>query len=180
MTTTRCMICQNEALLVYVNAGLTKGVSNAGIAAAFGAAGGHLDPEVVGRHRKAHWTPPVDPAAPKATKRDLAILLRDKVADAVDALPDPKPPVYDDDGKLVTPGNIAILDKDFAPALSMGLKAQGLLDKREATDKKLGLAAGYLGLQLLLQGLGEAPAKAVMIEDGVTVEGEFEDVSEAN
>jgi hypothetical protein len=155
MVTTRCLICQNPSLRSYVDGGLNKGVSNAGIAAGLAAAGGTLDPDVIGRHKNNHWTKPEEPGAPKPTKRDLAIMLRDQVIERIEA------------------GDVDILDKEVAPGLGVGLKAQALLDKREQTERKLGLAAGYLGLQLFLQGLGDERPEPVMIEDGLTVEGEF-------
>lgn len=176
MPTTRCLICSNPAIKDFVDGGLNKGLTNRAVAAGLTAVGGKtFDPDVVGRHKANHWTKPVDPDAPKPTKRDLAILLRDKVADAIVALPENREPEYDDDGKLVTPGSLPILDDGVVKAAAMGLKAQAILDKREQNQQKLGLAAGYLGLQLLLRGLGEEQPEPVMIEDGLTIEGEYTD-----
>jgi hypothetical protein len=175
VVTTRCTVCNSEGLRVFVNAQLDKGLTAAAISRGLAAVGGSLDPDVISRHRTNHWKAP-EPDGPAPKPRDLAIMLRDKVADAVAALPAPRPPEYDDDGKLVTPGSIPILDKDFAPALGAGLKAQGLIDKRDQAKQKLGLAAGYLGLQLLLRGVQEPPAVPVLLDDGNTVEGDFEPV----
>lgn len=181
MPVTRCMICKNPTLREIVDTALDKGKSNAGISAMFEQVGAKLDPEVIGRHKNNHWKPPVDPAAPQPTKRDLAISLRDRVAKAIDDLPAERGAlvdVIDLDGKRVT-GFIEtdpILDKDLAPALSAGLKAQALLDKREVNQQRLGLAQGYLGLQLLLQGLGEPPVEPLMIDDPDTIEGEVHEV----
>lgn len=127
-----------------------------GIAASVVAMGGKLDPDVIGRHKRGHWTKPVDPDAPKPTGRDLAIIMRDKVADAVGDM-DPKALLY--------------MGKDLAPMVGKGLQAQSILDKRDATNKKLGIAAGALSLQAWLAGLGSAPQPPDLLEDGKTIEG---------
>ena len=171
MPTVRCLICNNDALLGYVNSGLDKGLSNRAIVAGLAAAGGKLDPEVVGRHKNNHWTKPKDPEAPQPTKRDLAIILRDKVADAIVALPENRPPVYDDDGKLLEPGSLPILDDGVVKAASMGLKAQAILDKRQVEKNKLGLAAGALGFQMYLAGLGRE-TDPPELDDGMTIDGD--------
>jgi len=163
--TTRCLVCSNEALKTYVDGALDKGMSARGIAAGLTAAGGSIDPDVISRHRKNHYTPPKDPSAPQPTKRDLAITLRDRVLNAIDELPEPGEDELD-----------PILSKHLAPALGAGLKAQALIDKREANAEKLGLAKGYLGLQLYLQGLGHEPQEPVMLDDGNTLEGEYAEV----
>lgn len=158
--TVRCLICKNPALRGYVDDGLNRGLSNSGIAAAFVAAGGKLDPEVIGRHKANHWTKPVDPSAPKPTSRDLAIMVRDKVADAIEDMP----------GE-----GILLMGKELAPSLNAGLKAQTILDKREQANKKLGIAAGALSLQMWLAGLGDTePPKE--LDDGNTIEGEAVEV----
>lgn len=155
MAAVRCLICKNPPLRDYVDGGLNKGLSNSGIAAAFEAAGGKLDPEVVGRHKNNHWVKPVRPDGPKPTQRDLNIMVRDKVADAIEDIPG--------EGLL-------LMGKEMGPALNAGLKAQAALDKREATNKKLGIAAGALSLQAWLAGLGDRP-EPPELEDGNTIEG---------
>lgn len=152
----RCLICKNPALRDYVDGGLNKGLSARGIAAAMEAAGGKLDPDVVSRHKNNHWVAPVRDDAPKPTNRDLAIMVRDKVADAIEDMP----------GEA-----IVLMGKEIAPAINAGLKAQAAIDKKAATNAKLGLAAGALTLQAWLAGLSEAPVPPEL-EDGNTVEGE--------
>jgi hypothetical protein len=146
-----------------VNDGLNRGLSNAGIAASIESLGGKLDPDVVGRHKARHWTKPVAPDAPKPTSRDLAVIMRDKVAEAVEDM---------------EPEALLYMGKDLAPMVGKGLQAQAILDKREATNKKLGIAAGALSLQAWLAGLREAPVPADLAEldDGNTVEGDFEEL----
>lgn len=154
--TVRCLVCNNEALRGYVDDGLNRGLSAAGISASIAAVGGKLDPSVILRHKGAHWTKPVDPDAPKPTGRDLAILMRDKVAEAVVGM-DPEALLYQ--------------GKDLAPMVGRGLQAQAILDKRDATNKKLGIAAGALSLQAWLAGLVSAQQPLDLIEDGRTIEG---------
>lgn len=152
----RCLICKNPALRDYVDGGLNKGLSNAGIAAGIEAAGGKLDPDVVSRHRHAHWIKPMREDAPKPTSRDLAIMVRDKIADAVEPM----------SGEA-----ILLLGKDMAPAINAGLKSQAILDKREQSQARLGIAAGALSLQMWLNGLRDAPPPPEL-DDGNTIEGE--------
>jgi hypothetical protein len=141
---------------MYVDGGLNKGLSNAGIAAAFNEAGGKLDPDVIGRHKKNHWFPPVDPDAPKATQRDLAIMMRDKVAEAIEPM----------SGDM-----LLAFGRELAPMVGQGLKAQTMLDRRESQSKKLGLAAGALGFQMYLAGLGRE-SDPPELEDPTIIEGE--------
>jgi hypothetical protein len=138
-----------------VDGGLNRGLSNAGIASAFEAAGGKLDPDVIARHRNAHWVKPVAPDAPKPTKRDLAIMVRDKVADALVDMP----------GE-----GILLMGKELAPAINAGLKAEAALDKREALDKKLMVTAG---LPAFLQMMEDERLARRQLEDGNTIEGEY-------
>ncbi len=156
----RCRICAVPALRDYVDSALSKGLSNRGIGAGVDAMGGSLDPDVVGRHKAAHWTKPVSSDAPKATNRDLAIMVRDKVAEAIEDMP----------GET-----LILLGQEIGPTVNAGLKAQTILDKREAVNKKLGIAAGALSLQMWLAGLNEA-APPPELDDGLTVEGEAVEV----
>jgi hypothetical protein len=156
----RCLICSNEALRGYVNDGLNRGLSNAGIAAGIVAVGGELDPDVISRHKRGHWSKPIDPDAPKPTGRDLAIMMRDKVAEAVED---------------IAPEHLLYMGKDLAPMVGKGLQAQAILDKREQVSKKLGIAAGALSLQAWLAGLREEPPPPEL-DDGNTIEGEAVEV----
>lgn len=156
----RCRICGVPALRDYVDSALNKGLSNRAISAGIEAVGGTLDPDIVARHKKAHWTAPVREGAPTPTKRDLAIMVQEKVADALEDMP----------GE-----GILLMGKELAPAINAGLKAQAMLDKREAVNKKLGIAAGALSLQMWLAGLGSAPPPPEL-DDGNTIEGEAVEV----
>lgn len=156
----RCLICKNAALRTYVDDSITRGFSNAGISAAIEAVGGKLDPDVVSRHKAGHYIKPAEPGVPKATKRDLAIIMRDKVADAVGDL---------------DPNALLFMGKDLAPMVGKGLQAQTILDKRDAVNRKLGIAAGALSLQAWLAGLGDRP-QPPELDDGNTVDGEAVEV----
>lgn len=151
----RCLICQNPPLRGFVDDALNKGFSNAGISASVEQMGGTLNADVVARHKASHWVRPVDPDAPKHTTRDLAIIMRDKVADAVEPL---------------DPQTLLLMGKDLAPMVGKGLQAQAILDKRDATNKKLGIAAGALSLQAWLAGLRDVPTPPEL-DDGLTIEG---------
>ncbi len=162
MVTTRCLICRNEALLGYVNDGLNRSLSARGIAASLESIGAKLDPDVINRHKHAHWTPPADPNAIKPTNRDLAIMVRDKVADAIE---------HKD------PEAMLALGKEFAPMVNAGLKAQASLDRRAATNRKLGIAEGALGFQMFLAGLGRIKPPPELADPDI-IEGEVISVTE--
>lgn len=159
MVTTRCIICQNPSLHDYVDGALNKGFSNAGISAAISNMSGKLDPDVISRHKRNHWVPPVDPEAAKPTQRDLNIMLRDKVAQAVEPM----------SGEA-----LLLMGKELAPMVAQGLKAQSALDRRAVQDRKLGLAEGALGFQMFLAGLGQAPTPE--LDDPNVIEGEAVEV----
>jgi hypothetical protein len=145
----RCLICQNEALRSFVDGGLNTGLSNSGIAASIVSVGGKLDPDVIARHKRGHWVKPLADDSPRPTGRDLAIIMRDKVAEAVGDM---------------APEHLLYMGKDLAPMVGKGLQAQAILDKREQVNKKLGIAAGALSLQAWLAGLRDAPAPSDLVE----------------
>lgn len=155
-------MCNNPALKDYVDGGLNKGLSARGIAAGITAVGGKLDPDVVSRHKKNHWVKPLDPSAPRPTGRDLAIMVRDKVAEAVEPM----------SGEA-----LLLMGKEVAPAINAGLKAQAAIDRKAATEAKLGIAAGALSFQMWLAGLSTSPVPPEL-DDGKTFEGEAVEVPE--
>lgn len=158
----RCRVCGSPALLDYVNGGLNKGLSARAIAAGIEAMGGNIDPDTISRHKAKHWTAPVREGAPQPTQRDLAIIMRDKVVEAVADVPAEA---------------LLLMGKEFAPMIGKGLQAQSMLDKREAINKKLGIAAGALSLQMWLAGLGETEPPPEL-DDGNTIEGEAVEVTD--
>lgn len=66
-----------------------------------------------------------------------------------------------------------LLDKDFAPMLSVGLKAEGLIDKREVAKQKQGTAELAFALIKMVSGGVAVP----LLEPVNPVEGEYTDVS---
>lgn len=97
------------------------------------------------------------PPRPDIPPGDLALLLRDRFHKVINGLTDEQ-----------------LLSKDFAPALALGLKSQTVLDAREKHKAKTGQTLELLaGLRGILTGaIGPAP---LQIEDGTTIEGEFEE-----
>lgn len=97
------------------------------------------------------------PPRPDIPPGDLALLLRDRFHKVINGLTDDQ-----------------LLSKDFAPALALGLKAQTTLDAREKHKAKTGQTLELLaGLRAILTGsIAPAPAQ---LEDGMTIEGEFEE-----
>ena len=157
----RCLICNNPALKGFVDDSLDKGLTMVAIAASIEAVGGKLDPDVIGRHKNnGHWVKKVR-TEHQPTARDLAIMVRDKVADAIEDIPG--------EGLL-------LMGKEFGPALNAGLKAQAAIDKKAAVQAKLGLEAGALSLQLHLAGLRDLPPPPEL-DDGNTIEGEAHEVA---
>lgn len=155
----KCRICDNASTALFVNTLLDKGISNAGIAKSIMELGGDLDADIIGRHKNRHWTKPEPASGPKATKGDLALLVRDKTYEMVEDL---------------SPDAMLLMGKDLAPIVGKGLNAQALIDKREQLDKKLGIQAGAIALQAWIAGLGrsEPPPE---LDDGNTIEGQFTD-----
>lgn len=66
------------------------------------------------------------------------------------------------------------VDKDFQPALNTALKAEGLIDKREALKAKTGMDYAQIvaGIQFMLHGT-PIPKQ---LDDGKTIEGDFHEV----
>lgn len=95
------------------------------------------------------------PPRPDLPPGDLALLLRDRFHKVINGLTDEE-----------------LLNKDFAPALALGLKAQGTLDAREKVKAKGGKS---LELVAALFGLLN-PATPPMVSDGLTIEGEAYEV----
>jgi len=126
---------------VAVDEELSKGSTGAYIARLMTARGFPVGPDTVLTHKQ-HWVPIAPPGVAKR-KNDAATFLLDRVIRAVENLPEPIEGERD-----------PILDKHLQPALQTALKAQTIVDRREARtdDKKAAfqisvlLAGGPAGL----------------------------------
>jgi hypothetical protein len=89
---------------------------------------------------------------PDLPQKDLAKVMRDRFHAIIDGM---------SDGDL--------MDKDFAPSLTLALKAQKVLDDREKVKAKQGTPE--LGWSILKMLAGRATPPPRQIEDGNTIEG---------
>lgn len=153
----RCSICKNDTLRGTIDRALELGLSNAGISRQLADFGATVDPVVIGRH-KTHWVK-LKPPEMQHTKRDAAIIIKERLLDALD---------YRD----ASDGGLDILDKDLQPALTTALKAQGLQDSREKAKAKTGTAELAFAIIRMLGG----QASIAQLDDGLTIDGEFEEV----
>lgn len=75
----------------------------------------------------------------------------------------------------VESGALDLSNKDHVPGITAGLKAQAILDSREKLKAKTGQTLELLaGLRAILSGEFAPPPR--QLEDGLTVEGEYEPV----
>ena len=131
-----CRICDDLAYRGPIDEMQFKNDPDASIARIMKARGFDIGASVYSRHRKeAHRLIYMtkEGEKPALAKRDLAILVRDKMYDAIEALPAD-----------------AMLIKEFQPALGNAIRAQGAIDKRET--KKVG---GQTFILQLAAALGE-------------------------
>lgn len=153
--TVRCKVCNNAFLRATVDRLLDEKMTYAGIERYAGEAGIDLTADVVSRHAK-HYAPP--PTREKGTsKSDFAIIIRDKAVAAV---------------KDKDPESLLTLGKEYSPFINSGLKAQAILDSREKQKTKQQSAELAYAIISMLGG-GRPP---MQIEDGLTIEGEYEEV----
>lgn len=118
------------------------------------AVGMQVSSDIIRTHRK-HYADD-RPLAPKgARKRDVAVMVQERVADMLET------------------EELDLRNKDHVAGIGAGLKAQGLLDSRERAKAKTGQTLELLaGIRALLT--GDLPPK--QIEDGLTIEGEAVEV----
>jgi hypothetical protein len=98
------------------------------------------------------------PVGPTPSSGDLATLLRNRYLAVVAEMTDDQ-----------------LLNKDFAAALQVGLKAQGQLDAREKAKAKQGTAEQAFAIIAMLR--GDIP---LQLEDGRTLEGDYEEVGDGD
>jgi hypothetical protein len=144
-----------------IDASLDDGMTAAGISRQLEAIGATVDPDVINRHRK-HYADD-RPIAPKGTpKRDIAVMIRDKVADKIESA----------DGDEM---EAILFTKSGQGAIAAGLKAQKLIEDREKEKAKTGRSVELLSALFAIVGIGPTPVVAAL-DDGMTVEGEAVEV----
>jgi hypothetical protein len=97
------------------------------------------------------------PPLPAMSQDDLAKLMHDRMLAIVAGM---------DDDRL--------LNKEYAPSINLGLKARGILDAREKAKAKTGTAELAFAIIRMLG--GQAPV--AQLDDGRTIEGDFEEVDD--
>lgn len=129
---------------------LDEGSTAANIERMFEGIGGHLNAEPILRHRK-HYKDD-RPLAPKGTRKtDLAILVRDRAVD-----------MFENE-------ELDLRNKEHAPGIAAGLKADKIIKDAEKEKAKAGNTLQLVSSILALVGIGPAPALA--LDDGNTIEG---------
>ena len=170
-----CMICQEPERARLIEADWVGGMTAAGIATRMTAAGWPIVGGTVLNHLKKH----VKDAATRSNvpaglgRRDAAVFIRDRILDEVErreqafrmAVEDGMP---DDVIDTLRPD---ILDKDLQPALNTAIKAEAVVAKREDSQSKR-----KIDLFKLMLGDAGGLAPKGLIGDGLTIEGEFEEV----
>jgi hypothetical protein len=156
--TVRCSICKaGISVARYVDA--SADLSAAALSRQAAAVGMDLSTDRIATHRKHRAEE--EPARIAKNGKDFAVLMRDRIADAVEQL---KPEEREDGSQGLDP----ILMKDLQPAINSGLKAQAILDSREKAAAKKGNAELAFAIIAMLTGHG-GPVPA--LEDGMTIEG---------
>lgn len=156
----KCMICDDKIACRAIDEELAKGLSGEALARLMTLRGFSVTAPTILSHAK-HRVPIPPPGVAKK-KRDLALLVRDKVAERIEN-------AEGDDEAM----DSLLFSKGGQGAISVGLKAEAIIDKREARvdDKQT-----VLKLALLLAGGGQLLAPPELIEDGMTIEGEAREV----
>lgn len=149
-----CKVCDDKVARRVVDEELGKGMSAAAVAKLMTLRGFSVGAPTVADHRK-HAPMASVPAAAAQTKKDLAILVRDKTFDAVEN------------------GEISITDKEWRN-VQPGLAAQKLLDQREnkRDDHKTAIA-----LAMILSGASSGGPPAHLLDAGdedMMIDGEYE------
>jgi len=153
MSSIRCSVCDNGFLRATIDRLLDEKMSFVGIERYAGEAGIDISADVVSRHAR-HYKP--DPEKPKGTpKRDFAIVIRDRAMEMVDR------------------GELALDNKNLVPGINAGLKAQSIIDGREKAKTKQQSAELAWAIINMLGGTQPAP---LALDDGLTIDGDYEEV----
>ena len=168
-----CKICDHPGRARLIEADWADGKSAPYIAAEMEAGGWKVTPATILKHLKhvpGAATRKNVPIPAGLRGRDAAEYIKNRILDAVDSVENRLRSEAEAEGK--TYSGEFILDKDLQPALGTALKAEGIKIKREdvASKRQIGL------FQLMLGNGGKAPPH--LIGDGMTIEGEFTDVTD--
>lgn len=152
MSTPLCSICKAGVSLVrYVDA--SPDLTAAALSRQAALVGMGLSAERILTHRKHRKAE--EPASIAKNKRDFAIVVRDRALSMMDS------------------EELALDNKDLVPGINAGLKAQSIIDSREKQKAKHGSAELAFAIIQMLS--GRSP-DVPQLEDGNTIEGEFEEV----
>jgi hypothetical protein len=160
-----CKICDDKAACLTIDRYLDQHINYATISRALTLADWPVSAGTVSDHDK-HRVKGVNPEI-RAGKRDAAIIIKDRVLDALALVPESDGQWIDgaDGERHFIPGG-SILDKNLQPALNTALKAQALEDKRE--QKKV--------VQNFWVQLYTGQQSPALLSDGTMIEGEATEV----
>jgi hypothetical protein len=116
-----------------------------------------LSPERILTHRKHRKDE--EPSRIAKTKKDFALLVRDKAVEQFEA------------------GHLDLTDKDTVPGIKAGLGAQSIINKEAAAQKNVSIEIGKALLQLI-SGAVAMDDDPLLIDDGLTIEGEAVEVDD--
>lgn len=142
-----CSVCSKPALAKFVDS--SPDLTAAALSRQAEQIGMALSAERILNHRKhaqAH-----DHLKPAKTKRDFAVLVQEKAIEQLES------------------GELDLRDKDSVPGVNAGLKAQAILDKREDRNKRNTQSEALVALLAALRG---DPYEPLMLDDGMTIDGE--------
>lgn len=157
-----CVICRAGDRRNLVEHDWSSGLSMVAIAKIQTEAGWKLSTRQVSVHLKNHVAGAATRMKPELTKRDAAIYFRDKIMEEFEK----REGEYEDGTPLLD-----ILSPNLQPSIGSALRAQQVIDKREAVQAK----SGKIDMIWMMLGGGHgenALAPAHLIEDGLTIEGE--------
>lgn len=149
----KCSICKNKVRKAVIDAALDKDVSLAVIQRDMAESGWSIGYLPLRRHRD-HYVSSA--GLSKLRGKDLAIVIRDRTLEAIE------------DGRL------DIADSDTWKNVAPGLKAQDILDKRE---RQTDMTKIMLAFARMIGGGESPPPEVAQIEDGLTIEGDYEELT---
>jgi hypothetical protein len=151
----RCTVCDHSFNMRVVNDYLNSGMTSAGISRLLAENNIDINAEIIARHKR-HWVATRQPYQGE-NRKDFAIKVRDKAYE------------------MFEQGTLDLAQRNHAAGITAGLKAQGLLDKRE--EKKSAEASAGLAFAIIHMLTGQQP-EPLALDDGRTIDGEAIDVTD--